>query len=72
MKLTVNIIQWPKHKRKYKENIKKAAEALGMAMKFGPTGVGTSLGLAGLQSLGAPEEIEETETEQRIFLALDF
>jgi len=46
------------------ENIAKAAKALGMAMKFGPMGVGTSLGIEGLRSLGAPEEIEETETEQ--------
>jgi len=45
------------------ENIAKAAKALGMAMKFGPMGVGAGLGIAGLQSLGAPEEIEETETE---------
>ena len=46
-----------------KENIAKAAEALGMAMKFGPMGASTGLGLQGLRSLGAPEEIEETETE---------
>ena len=44
-----------------KENIAKAAKALGMAMKFGPLGIGTGLGIAGLKSLGAPEEIEETE-----------
>ena len=44
-----------------KENIAKAAKALGMAMKFGPMGASTSLGLQGLGSLGAPEEIEETE-----------
>jgi len=44
-----------------KENIAKAAKALGMAMKFGPTGVGTGLGLQGLGSLGGGEEIEETE-----------
>jgi len=54
-----------------KENIAKAAEALGMAIKFGgtaakfgPLGAATGLGLAGLGSLGAPEEIEETETEE--------
>ena len=47
------------------ENIAKAAKALGMAMKFGGVGgVGTGLGIAGLQSLGGPgEEIEETATE---------
>ena len=44
-----------------KENIAKAAKALGMAMKFGPTGVGTGLGLQGLGSLGGGEEVEETE-----------
>ena len=50
------------------ENIKKAAEALGMAIKFGgtaakfgPMGAAGGLGLAGLRSLGAPEEVEETE-----------
>ena len=49
------------------ENIAKAAQALGMAMKFSPMGVGgaaAGLGITGLQSLGAPEEVEETETEQ--------
>ena len=44
-----------------KENIAKAAQALGMAMKFGPMGAAGGLGLAGLRSLGAPEEVEETE-----------
>jgi len=43
-----------------KENIAKAAKALGMAFRFGPTGVGTGLGLQGLGSLGG-EEVEETE-----------
>ena len=49
-----------------KENIAKAAQALGMAMKFGEVSKYIpGLGIAGLQSLGAPEEeIEETETEQ--------
>ena len=46
-----------------KENIAKAAEALGMAMKFGSVQGIPGLGIAGLKSLGAPEEIEETETE---------
>jgi hypothetical protein len=46
-----------------KENIAKAAEALGMAMKYTPSGKIAELGIAGLRSLGAPEEIEETETE---------
>ena len=46
------------------ENIQKAAQALGMAMKFGGVGGLPGLGIAGLRSLGAPEEIEETETEQ--------
>jgi len=46
-----------------KENIAKAAQALGMAMKFGGVQGLPGLGIAGLKSLGAPEEIEETETE---------
>ena len=45
------------------ENIAKAAQALGVAMKYTPSGQIAGLGIAGLKSLGAPEEIEETETE---------
>jgi hypothetical protein len=46
-----------------KENIAKAAQALGVAMRYTPPGQIAGLGIAGLKSLGAPEEIEETETE---------
>jgi hypothetical protein len=46
------------------ENRKKIWEALLAAAKFGtPMGQVAGLGIAGLKSLGAPEEIEETETE---------
>jgi hypothetical protein len=45
-----------------KENIAKAAQALGVAMTYTPPGKIAELGIAGLRSLGAPEEIEETET----------
>jgi hypothetical protein len=46
------------------ENIAKAAKALGMAMKFGPMGASTSLGIAGLRSLGGPGEEDPIETEE--------
>ena len=48
-----------------KENFKKVWEALLAAVKFGPGGAAEAaggLGLEGLRSLGAPEEVEETET----------
>jgi hypothetical protein len=50
-----------------KENIAKAAKALGMAMKFGPMGASTSLGIEGLRSLGGPGEEDPIETEEISF-----